>query len=107
MDPCPERQCAQALSADSVAIFLVNRLAPPPGWVPALVFRASRSSLPGKLLFSGWPPGAQDAAAQVPGCAWGLAVGLENHLSASPERELIHAASYLEALIRILPITFG
>ena len=105
--PTPERQCgARALSADSVAVFLVGRLAPPPGWVPALVFRASRSSLPEKLLFSGWSPGAQDAAARVPGCAWGPAVGLGNHLS-TYQRELSHAASYSEALIGILPITFS
>ena len=59
------------------------------------------------LLFSGWSPGAQDAAGQAPGCAWNPVVGLENHLSAFPERELVRAASYTEALIRILPITFS
>ena len=59
------------------------------------------------LLFSGWSPGAQDAAGQAPGCAWNPVMGLENHLCAFPERELVRAASYTEALIRILPITFS
>ena len=59
------------------------------------------------LLFSGWSPGAQDAAGQAPGCAWDPVVGLENHLSTFPERELVRAASYTEALIRTLPIPFS